>query len=461
MREGRSVASRLGRHAIALLACGALVACGGTAEERASRLLDRGEEERAEQLARAHLAESAREHGEESLEAARALDLLVEVRQRRGAGGAETLQLAERALRLKEDLPEVPGLELATSLVRAARARADTGEIAAALDLLERAEHLRDVDLGAGHPEVAEVLAVRSYAHLRAGNVVAGREAAERSLELRQEAFGRVHRDVAESLILLSYAAQFSGDLEQATALRREAVSIREQVLGPRHPEVGTALMALGEILLLRHDAEARPVLERALAILEKTRGPGAPAVRDVLNNLALAVGGEGDLQAARRLYERILELPVDDESQNIAAWQNLGSVLSPLGELEAARQAYEKALSLAQEAGAPPDSLARHQHNLAFVLILEGRHDDARKLRRWPSIWLVSRATPAIWPAPAFCCRKPWRSALPSSVRPIPRWRAPRRSSPAFNSGVATRGRRWSWRSLPKGPAWSTCASL
>jgi len=55
--------------------------------------------------------------------------------------------------------------------------------------------------------------------------------------------------------------------------------------------------------------SEARPLLERALAIREKSLGPEHPDTASSLNNLALLLQAQGDLAGARPLYERALAI--------------------------------------------------------------------------------------------------------------------------------------------------------
>src|SRR5712691_9598809 len=50
---------------------------------------------------------------------------------------------------------------------------------------------------------------------------------------------------------------------------------------------------------------QARPLFERALALAEKVLGPEHPATTAVLNNLALMLQEQGDLDAAAPLGER------------------------------------------------------------------------------------------------------------------------------------------------------------
>jgi tetratricopeptide (TPR) repeat protein len=71
----------------------------------------------------------------------------------------------------------------------------------------------------------------------------------------------------------------------------------------------GTPVL-LGLALLLQAEGElaaARPLYERALAIRERVLGPDHPDTASSLNNLAGLLEDQGELAAARPLYERAL----------------------------------------------------------------------------------------------------------------------------------------------------------
>jgi tetratricopeptide (TPR) repeat protein len=67
--------------------------------------------------------------------------------------------------------------------------------------------------------------------------------------------------------------------------------------------QLGRYLQMIGEY------AEARPYLERALAIREKVLGPEHPYTASSLNNLAVLLDDQGEYEQARPLYERALEI--------------------------------------------------------------------------------------------------------------------------------------------------------
>jgi len=81
------------------------------------------------------------------------------------------------------------------------------------------------------------------------------------------------------------------GDYTAAEPLAQKALAIDEKTLGPGDPEVATDLNAIGRLLRNKGDyAAAEPLLRRALAIDEKALGSDHPGVASDLNNLAMPV---------------------------------------------------------------------------------------------------------------------------------------------------------------------------
>ena len=79
---------------------------------------------------------------------------------------------------------------------------------------------------------------------------------------------------------------------------------------GPRDFAWSTSLNNLASLLQEQGDlAAARPLFERALAICEKALGPEHPDTAMSLNNLAMLLNDHGDLAAARLLLERALAI--------------------------------------------------------------------------------------------------------------------------------------------------------
>ena len=100
------------------------------------------------------------------------------------------------------------------------------------------------------------------------------------------------------------------GRYPEARSFYEKALAIREKSLGPGHPDVG---LSLNNLAGLYHDegqyAKAEPLLQRSLKILEKSLGPDHPDVAVCLNNLATLYYTQGQYAKAEPLYQRSLKI--------------------------------------------------------------------------------------------------------------------------------------------------------
>jgi tetratricopeptide (TPR) repeat protein len=173
----------------------------------------------------------------------------------------------------------------------------------------------------------------------------------------------------------------------QARPLVERALAIREKVLGPEHSATATSLNSLA---LLLHDqgdpAAARPLYERALAIREKVLGPEHPDTATSLSNLARLLETQGDLAAARPLFERALAIGEKvfgpDHPETATTLNNLATLLRVQGDLAAARPLYERALAIDEKVLGPEHpNTAASLNNLAVLLRAQGDLAAARPL--------------------------------------------------------------------------------
>jgi len=76
--------------------------------------------------------------------------------------------------------------------------------------------------------------------------------------------------------------------------------------LGPTHPDVARDLNNLAELYRAQGKyADAEPLYQRALRIVEAALGPAHPHVVTSLNNLALLYSTQGKYAEAEPLYQR------------------------------------------------------------------------------------------------------------------------------------------------------------
>jgi CHAT domain-containing protein/tetratricopeptide (TPR) repeat protein len=162
--------------------------------------------------------------------------------------------------------------------------------------------------------------------------------------------------EVAEVLDLLWRAVVPSSKVtdEEKREIVERAVAIKERTLGPTHPDLATSLINLGVQRTLAGDlAAAKPLLERALAIREAAFGPDHLLVAGALHRLGgLAMVLHDDEQAKVLLEraQRIRETAYGaGHYDTIRTLVNLAILYQETGDYTAARQRYERALGLAE----------------------------------------------------------------------------------------------------------------
>jgi tetratricopeptide (TPR) repeat protein len=173
-----------------------------------------------------------------------------------------------------------------------------------------------------------------------------------------------------------------------AKHLLEQALAIDEAAYGPDHPTVAIRLNNLAQVLQdLGQPGEARPLAERALAIGEATYGPDHPTVAIDLNNLALILRDLGQRGEARPLAERALaigEATYGPDHPTVAIrLNNLALILRDLGQPGEARPLAERALAIGEATYGPDHpTVAIRLNNLAQVLQDLGQPGEARPVQ-------------------------------------------------------------------------------
>jgi tetratricopeptide (TPR) repeat protein len=173
----------------------------------------------------------------------------------------------------------------------------------------------------------------------------------------------------------------------EARPLLQDAVAYAETVHGPDHPDTAIALANLARLLKCQGDlAAARLLTERVLAMTETLRGPDHPHTAAALDDLALVLSDQGDPAAARPLCERamaITEKVLGPEHPSTAlGLNNLAALLTRQGDRAAARPLYERALAIQEKVrGLEHPDTAHSLNNLAVLLHDQGDLAAARTL--------------------------------------------------------------------------------
>ncbi len=159
---------------------------------------------------------------------------------------------------------------------------------------------------------------------------------------------------------------------KEAKPLLERALAICEQQLGVEHPSTANCLNNLA--LLCRDQGkyeQAEPLLQRALTIYEQQMGEQHPDTANCLNNLAGLYTNQGKYKQAEPLYQRALtiyEQQMGEQHPGIAnCLNNLAGLYNALGKYGQAEPLYQRALAIyEQRLGATHPNTASCLNNLA-----------------------------------------------------------------------------------------------
>jgi tetratricopeptide (TPR) repeat protein len=208
---------------------------------------------------------------------------------------------------------------------------------------------------------------------------------------LRWEESLRIREEVARENPRWFEARTDLGNLLRELARYSEAeVHLRAAVDFGANPREGAR--GLNNLARLLHEtnrqAEAQPLYRRAIAVDEKSFGPGHPIVAIRLNNLAESLRATNRLTQAEPLYRRALaidEKSYNPDHPNVArGLNNLAALLLATNRLAEAAPAIRQALAIDEKSYGPahPD-VAIRLNNLAEVLQATNRLGEAELLHR------------------------------------------------------------------------------
>ncbi len=397
-----------------------------TPPEAVRGLIRHDHNEDAERMARELLLTAESTQGRKSLEAAEAIDVLVEALTGGGkAGSAEVVELADRAISIREKAlgPNAPNLS--TSLAAKGNLLKARGSYAQALPFLERALALReraygtdDLRVGQAHNDLAallletdldasethsrealrifqatsgpnsietsDALDVLSVCATDLGRFAEAEELGRRSLRISEDVLGPRSSHAALRHHHLGGSYIVTGDYERAREELEQAASITEEVLGARHPSLVRPLanLAIAEDLL---GIPAAAHYERAIALADETMGPDHDVPARVRANYAGYLG-DSDILKSRRLLEQALAVlsrtlgPAHPQSLWVTS--GLADSAALVGDFPAAERYYEQAITgLEQSADAPSEFLVSALAGLASCRAETGRTAEARAL--------------------------------------------------------------------------------
>jgi CHAT domain-containing protein len=350
-------------------------------------LIDDYQFARAETAARVLLGETEAAEGPESLRAARALDLIGEAARRRGAPGAELLEVAERALAIREKRLGAEHPDVSRSLNLVGVAHSSASDFENAQKVLDRAVAIAERAFGPEDVRTARPLGTLATVRARTGDYGVAEEIYRRILSIQESELGSEDLEVAASATGLANVLQDQGKYDESKASYERALSIREKRLGPTHPQVALTLNNLAVLLRTTGDfPRAKAAWERALAINEAAFGAEHPEVARNLSNLGNMAREAGDFAGARALLERslaILEKAFGREHAQVA-WtlEVMAQLVLESGDAHEAKRLFRESLAITEKlVGNNPSWRAFKLSGLGYALLETGELEEARRI--------------------------------------------------------------------------------
>jgi tetratricopeptide (TPR) repeat protein len=192
----------------------------------------------------------------------------------------------------------------------------------------------------------------------------------------------RIELAIGAARLQLGLAQEARPALERAVALFRSADASEQSGLAEALHRLGLCLQALGEL------PAAEAALRESVAIHEVVDGPSTTLCLQARNDLALCLQERGDVESAERIYREVLQaLGVSSEDRpevRAGTLGNLGMLLQGTGRLQEAKEPIRQALETnLQRLGSDDLELAMDWNNLGLLQKDLGERTDAEKSLR------------------------------------------------------------------------------
>jgi eukaryotic-like serine/threonine-protein kinase len=289
----------------------------------------------------------------------------------------ESQKLAEESLTLDDSIETV---ELLAELAR------DKGEYRRAEPLLKRVIDANAARYGASSKEAAAAMAELGecyYWEAKDDDAIAllrNTLAIDRKNGQRQGASTRNY---------LALALERKGNFDEARQLLQEAVDIDRRSKGPKSPEYATSLHNLGSALIDRGDLYgAENTIREAAEIRRAVLGRKHPDYVTSLNNVGYLLLEEGDWQKAEPVLREALatqtELLGNGNPRLAGPMSNLGKVLDAKGDFSQAEAQFRAILEILSNAHADSTwAAAQIMANIGLLRFDEHQYAQAEKYAR------------------------------------------------------------------------------
>jgi tetratricopeptide (TPR) repeat protein/predicted Ser/Thr protein kinase len=210
--------------------------------------------------------------------------------------------------------------------------------------------------LGPRHPLVAQAHDELANAYYEAADGDRALAEHQQAIDLASSLLGPEHPTTARYLANRAMVLSHLGHRDEACATLRHVLAIELSAFGPQHPRAAETQLNLASLLLQQdHPREALPLLDAALATLERTRERGHPQIATALLDRCLVHEALGEHAAARADADAVVATARG--AIRISALQCQGDAMLGLGQAEPARDILQQALALATDEPQADDS--------------------------------------------------------------------------------------------------------
>ena len=175
-----------------------------------------------------------------------------------------------------------------------------------------------------------------------------------------EQVFGADHPRVAAALGTQSQIERAEGKLDQALATSQRTLAVFERTLGEGHPNVAGSQLNLATALITLHRFdEARPLLQRADAVLLRVYGPDSAPRAAIYGNLGELEQAQEHWDAALAAYRGAAEVleHIGDVGGQAGAQRDIARVLALSGHVADAIAEDERALATVERLGSGAES--------------------------------------------------------------------------------------------------------
>jgi CHAT domain-containing protein/tetratricopeptide (TPR) repeat protein len=208
----------------------------------------------------------------------------------------------------------------------------------------------------------------------------------QRGLRLKEAGLDPMDPGVATTLHELGYVLRFQRRTKEARPLVERALAIRERAFGSDSIQAATTLQLLAMADMdVRDFVHAEERLRRALTIGERVEGPQGLFVASTCHFLGVAASFRADFDASVTWLRRAIDIfeatRGPDYPDLAASLERFASSSEALGDLQTARQYYDRAIGLAaRTTGA---TQAQYFRLLEFAILLDTMGDTREAIAR------------------------------------------------------------------------------